>query len=715
MLWLLLTAQVASTSPSTDSTYASSGLRDIVARAAVENRRPPAAFKSYTSRIETELSLLIRDTLGREHTAEVEQLATAASWDRNGRYDLHIIGYRAQSIGVPYSTLSIVRGWTVPSLYGNRLSLGAYFAQARRQTDTLRAVHPFATDRDNYYRFTGGDTITTLRVGARSIPLVRVRAHPSFAGPTNLAAFDGEIDLDADRAQIVRMRGRFVTIGGRSPNRVASVLQATTGAVAVAYAEFVNAEIDGKYWLPAFQRTEFQASFQLLGQSRPIFRLVSNIQNIVVNDTAVRAADDTSFRPRVVVTWAAQDSVDAFRDWQRGLGTQSGSVHSDDFQDLAPDVWRLVGAPRWNLFPTNTRRMFRFNRVEGVFTGVAPSIDFRSLLPGATAGADIGWAWSEKTLRGGVHATYRRSNTITSVRAERTLAHTNDFALPLSEGPGFAALLGSIDEYDYVDRYNATLSITRVLGAVDVGLLTVQLGAGEDRSERARLAHGLFGRSLTFPPNRGSTNGQYALAAAELELNPNVTGDFIQPGTGLRARFESARGDLAWQRAEVALSSRRYLGPLSIALHADGGMLFGSTLPPQRLFELGGTASLPGYDYKEFVGDRAVLFRSFVSYRFNIWKRPLRLVRNVFIPGLSPGLAMSAQGGWTELSSDAARTSARLLGVIDGVPVSTPTERIRATVGGGLTFFSDLFHVGFARPLDQPAPWKFVIGFGSAF
>src|SRR6478609_7376057 len=110
MLTLLLCAQLVAAATPADSVYATGAVRALVARAAVENRRPPADFRSYASRVESELSLLIRDSLGREHTAEVEQFASTATWNRSGRYDLHIIGYRSQSVGVPYSTLSIVRG-----------------------------------------------------------------------------------------------------------------------------------------------------------------------------------------------------------------------------------------------------------------------------------------------------------------------------------------------------------------------------------------------------------------------------------------------------------------------------------------------------------------------------------------------------------------------------------------------------------------------------
>ncbi|MEP6491609.1 MAG: hypothetical protein ABJF01_02945 [bacterium] len=710
MLSLLLCAQLAAATQSVDSVYSSAALREMVARAAAANRRPPAELRSYQSRIETEVSLILRDTLGRENSAEVEQLASTARWTRDEHYDLHVIGYRSQSVGVPYSTLSIVRAWTVPSLYGERLSLGAYFARPRT-SDTLIAVHPFAVDRDEYYQFSGGDTVATLRSGSRTIPVSRIRVHPHFHGPTRLGAFDGEIDLDVERGQIVRMRGRFVVLGGETGIR--SALARAAGIVGVAYAEFVNVQIGDTYWLPAFQRTEFQAAFPMLGQTRPIFRIVSTIRDIVVSESGV-APTDTATIPRVRVTWAPSDSISGFSAWQHGIGTQSSAVHSDDFDDLAPDIWRADGPPRFNLFPNTTSRIFRFNRVEGLYTGIAPSVDLRNVAPGVSVGANVGWAWSEQTTRGGGYVSYRRSKTVYSARADRTLVSTNDFVLPLDNDPGFAALLGSVDNYDYVDQRGAMLAVTRTLGSVDAGFATLQAGLRSDRAEQARISKGILGGSSRFLPNRGSTDGRYALGSADIELHPNVTGDYVQPGVGVRVHYEVASGDLDWQRVELGLSARQYLGPFSLAAHADGGMVLGSRPPPQQLFELGGDQSLPGYTYKQFVGDRAALFRLFGTYRFNVWQRPIRFVRGFYLPGLSPGMGLSAQGGWTELSSVGATIAAQALSTT-GLPVSEPTHGMRATVGGGLTLFSDIVHIGVARPVDRPAPWKFVAGFGATF
>jgi hypothetical protein len=711
MISLLFCAQLAAAAHSADSTYSSPALRDLIAAAAVANHEPPADLGGYRSHIETETSLILRDTLGRERSAEVEQLATRATWGRTGTYDLHIVGYRSQSVGVPYSTLSIVRAWTVPTLYGERLSMGAYFTRANT-SDTLTAVHPFAADRDRYYRFSGGDTVAVLHSGGRDIPIVRIHAHPNIHGRTRLGAFDGEIDLDAQRKQIVRMRGQFVILGGRRTKL--DTFAKVAGIIGVAYIEFVNAEVDGRYWLPAFQRTEFQAGFALLGQSRPIFRIVSSISDIATTDTTVTARDSAK-GPGVVVTWAPGDSVSSFGDWQRGLGAQSTDVHSDDFQDLAPDVWRTDGPPRVSFFPNATSRLYRFNRVEGLYLGLAPTVDFRSFVPGLSTGAFGGWAFAERTVRGGGFVTYHRGENTYGLRAERSLASTNDFALPYDQDPGIGALLGSVDNYDYVDRRRAMASFTRVVGAVEVGLATVQLGVGNDQGERARLEHGLLWAGTGFRPNRGVTPGNYALASADAEFHPNVTGDFVEPGIGARGHYEIGSGQLDWQRLELALSARRYWGPISLAAHADGGMVIGNDPPPQQLFELGGPELLPGYNYKQFSGDRAALFRTFASYRFGIWKRPMHVVRNYYMPGLSPGIGASIQGGWTEISSPGAAQAVRDLGVVNGIPVSTATNGMRATAGFGLTLFSDILHVGVARAVDRPEPWRFVAGFGAAF
>src|SRR5206468_12774617 len=162
----------------------------------------------------------------------------------------------------------------------------------------------------------------------RTIPLVRVHVDPVLRPTSNFFAFVGEIDFDADRHQLVRMRGRILSVSTAKDPWIAR----STGATAVAYVEFENAEVNGQYWLPAYQRTEFQAYMGLLGDVRPIYRLVSRFRNYRTRDTTAIVASDTLLPPtRATLTYATKDSVSRFGDWRESLGTSSASVTSDDF------------------------------------------------------------------------------------------------------------------------------------------------------------------------------------------------------------------------------------------------------------------------------------------------------------------------------------------------------------------------------------------------
>ncbi|HEV8218419.1 MAG TPA: hypothetical protein VGP95_21360, partial [Gemmatimonadaceae bacterium] len=330
-------------------------------------------------------------------------------------------------------------------------------------------------------------------------------------------------------------------------------------------------------------------------------------------------------------------------------------------------------------------------------------------------GISAGWAFSEQTARGGVHASLRRGRQLTTIRAERTLESTNDFTLPLNDDPGFGAAISSLDNYDYVDRRALSLGLTFIIGSAETAIGSAQFGIGSDHAEPSRLHHGVFS-TRAFEANRGASSGTYAKASADFEWHPSVTGDFLRPGVGARFHYEVAGGELAWQRIEAGVAARRHLGNLSLVMHTDAGAAFGNVLPPQVLFELGGTESLPGYSYKEFAGDRAAVFRSFASYRLGVWERPIHVGRTLMLPGLSPGLVTSIEGGWSNLTTDAARRAVIALGTTEtGEPVSRPTDRMRSTFGAGLSLFGDLLHAGAARPLDHNAPWRFTVGFGALF
>src|SRR5690349_18637773 len=100
MLAPFLALQVAISQPRQNSVYSSPALAAFISAAANDNRFPPPELLHYSAQVESELSLLVRDTVGRERAAQVEQIAMSVQWQNDGRYDMRVVGYRSQTVGV---------------------------------------------------------------------------------------------------------------------------------------------------------------------------------------------------------------------------------------------------------------------------------------------------------------------------------------------------------------------------------------------------------------------------------------------------------------------------------------------------------------------------------------------------------------------------------------------------------------------------------------
>ncbi len=113
-------------------------------------------------------------------------------------------------------------------------------------------------------------------------------------------------------------------------------------------------------------------------------------------------------------------------------------------------------------------------------------------------------------------------------------------------------------------------------------------------------------------------------------------------------------GDFDYRRH--ILNVRRYtrLSPHhGLDLRAIGGVGDG-TLPPQRFFGLGGIGSVPGYGFKESVGERMLLFDAEYGYRLSRSFRPIvlydagRVFRPITSAALFPGGSASLPDRWMQ-------------------------------------------------------------------
>ncbi len=732
MLTFLLVAQLAvATTPDT-ATYSSPALRALIQQAALVNNRVPAALGQYRARLESEIAIGERDGAGHESEESIEQVASQLSWSRTGDFEQHVTGYRAQSIGVQFASIGFFRNaWVVPTLYGNRLSLLFGVDTTLRRTvlggsrppssggnrnagTTFIAMHPLSIDRETLYRYSGGDTVENLRVGDRQIRIVRILVEPKAHLPSRAVVFSGEMDLDVDRKHVVRMRGSFAL----APERPAAGLNRLLGdamPTGIAFVELVNSEVNQDFWLPSYQRFEAQAMFPVMGDAKAVLRIVSRFSDYVIvpPDSAALAAGaplDT-LRPRPhVLSIASRDSLSAFHDWREEIGAVTQSTTSQDFIDVAPSRWRADGAPQVVLQGERLSDLVRFNRIEGLFTGTGIATRLRDAAPGLTLRALAGYAWNERTVRGRVSSVLTRGPWTYALRAGRSLDITNDFRDPLDSGSTIGALFGT-DDYDYVDRYGAGASVARTFASTGLQA-RLETGWADDRSVENSLVRDPF--HTLYRVNRGVDDGNYARTAFTLTWHSDANAEYLQPGFGAMFSYLRGDGQLNFQRVELRLSTRENLGRWTLASRMDAGVVLGSP-PPQQLFELGSTEGLPGYAYKQFAGNQAVLFRTLAMYRLNILDAPIRLTRLYWLPAPAPALAVSVQSGWAGASDVMAQESILRLGGTMQQPVSTVTGNARATVAVGIRFLGGAFGVSLARAVDHVDHWRAQVDFGQLY
>jgi len=704
-------------------------LQKLLTEASTRNRLPDSLV-SYKANVETEIAVLLRREEGTEAVAAIEQVASTLRWTRAGKYDQRVQGYRAQQTGGNVSMLTLFQtGWLNPVLYGNRLRVrpretsgngrSRPGARARDGADTLPAVHPLATDRDRYYTYSGGDTVVVMRAGDRTIPIAHVRVRPRTDVTGKVVLFDGEMDLDASRGTLVRLRGYFIRTGTtRSP-------LARSLADAVAYVEYENGERQGTYWLPATQPIELQANVPLIDDARAVIRIVSRFADMQVNDTVLdaatlAAADSLRARSTRRLTYAPTDSLTAFARWRNTLGGITEGMHADDFEDIAPDRWRASGAPRVDLAAPRGADVMHFNRVEGLYTGLGAKWSLRDAAPGVTVRANAGYAWGEQTVRGRLTVERTRGPWTVELRGGRSMDITNDFRVPFDSGNTFGALFGSLDPYDYVSRNFGALGVVRRVGDRR-WLLRADVGYADDRYRPSQYVRGPFGGE-PFRENRGVAEGGYVRSSTTVEWHPDRAAEFVKPGLGARLYYERGDGTLTYQRAEARLTGRKPVGPFVFAARGDVGLVTGSRIPPQQLFELGRYQNLPGYADKEFAGSRAAVLRASAIYTTKYLRNPIRLGRSLWLPAIAPGFSVGVQSGWTDAPTSAAREA--MAGLMPGydplllaswAPVSVPTGRVRASVTAGMRFFGNALFLGMTRPVDQAAPWKGLVGFGQVW
>jgi hypothetical protein len=665
-----------------DSTYATPAVRAIVERAALGNAVPPGALSTYSARVESEIVVTLTDVEKRETIRQIEQLASNVFWRRDGALAQELIGYRAQMSGLTYSALSYFRvPFLVPTLFGNRVDFLRLRELRRNDSGAVRwprALHPLAASRGEVYRFTGGDT-TIVQLPGRVVTTVRVHVRPAHEPHEPTLVFDGDIDIDVDRNQIVRMEGRLL----RSPHRLA-VLDAFLSTVL--YVRLENAEYDEQFWLPREQRFEIQAALYA-GEQRAVIRGVSRFVSMAPNDSVALAhvADPDSF-PSGRMAHTRSADVSKYDEWVHPIGGLSKDLTAYDFEGYAPRVIRPSEGSYLAFSVRDASHVVRHNPVEGVFTGGGILYHLNS---NNTLRLHAGYAWSEQAVRGGAEFVHHVGRFDLRGRAERVLAVSDDFSSSFSRSSAGIPLLIS-SNHRFLDRRIASAG-ARITTR---GRLTLRLDAGHasDRNVRRHFGAAEPGDTLF---QDGATAGDYWFARTELEQNAAASASSLLPGFSWRVGYEAAHGSFQWQRVDGGVAARLNPGSWRFASSVGGNITLGANPPPQAQFGADPSNAVPGYTNDNFVGRRTASAHVRVGYALPLLRSPMKIGR-LFVPAIAPTPSIGLHTGWADVvQRDSALVNAGWNGVT------------HTSIDVGIGFFGGSVLVGVARPLGRRGAWRY--------
>ena len=274
----------------------------------------------------------------------------------------HSVGYRIVTTGLPLPAGYVLgTAWIVPTLYGDRFTLLSDpkqdLSKESGAQDSLDArahsvVHPLASDRDQFYRYSRGDTVEVVdAIGqSRRVVVVEVTPHESFMAATRV--FTGQIFLEVGTGALLRVRGQIYTV--RAPGKPLKGLKKVGNAL-VANAtiiDFQNERIDGVL-MPTYQSGDLAILLPLTTAMGTMVRMVTRLDKVTIEGGGTVALGAGTVMPTVLRTQAPKDSMVKYRGWEDGPTDWPSRYLINDRLDVGPPGsgprvlrWRSCAHPR---------------------------------------------------------------------------------------------------------------------------------------------------------------------------------------------------------------------------------------------------------------------------------------------------------------------------------------------------------------------------------
>jgi len=579
---------------------------------------------------------------------KADQVALDVFWQAPNSTKQRIVGLRDQKVlptGIRYHLDHLT---VVQDDFGDFIRLGD-------GDEVEKVLHPVGPASQETYDFQLADSLTlSYAAGGEVVRVYEVRVRPrNFDDP----GFVGTVFLDRDRAAVVRMNFSFTPASYVDP-----------------YLDYIRISLDnslwmGAYWLPYKQEIEIR-------RETPLLDFMAG--SIIRNTFDIRGYDFNVELPAILFTGAPVSAVSPAQQrafaFERGLfddlEEQGGLAPSATMEEVQAQVDEVVeGAVMSGLSPVRLHLagisdIARYNRAEGLFLGGGMTLRPRGgVLMRTTAGYSIG----RRSASGAVAVTAQRSG------VTPTLDAYWDAMGDIGGHPGatlmentITSLSGSRDYLDPYFRRGATLT----LRAPPEGRFSVALRVEDHRSARDVVSDG---PDTEFRPVLSVHEGTLAAADVSLLVGLPGSGQATIVGTGGRLGSRSFASLTMASTWAIEPEGQAWTGYLS----ATGGIT-NNDAPAQTLFMLGGRLTLPGQEYRSFVGNGYWLAKAEVTVPV---LAPWLGIRGFVAAGATHLGAVALPIDWTAPDSNGVRGSVGL-----GLSIGWDAMRFdvgRAVRGGG--------------------------------
>ena len=630
------------------------GVLELVAQARTERHSLAVdpAFRSYVGEARGYVYFFIDRPDSNERTLlRADQLALEVFWRAPNRTSQRIVGRRDDRLLPTNIRYHLDHLTVVQDDFGDFIRLGD-------GDEVEQVLHPLGPNSEGVYDFLLADSLSiAYREGLEQTRVYEVRVRPKDYDRPGLI---GSVFLHRGTSSIVRMNFTFTPASYVDP-----------------YLDYIRISLDnslwdGKYWLPYRQESE-------LRRELPEFDFM--LGSIIRGRYEIGRYDfNADIEPPALlggrVTALPQQQLEAFV-FERGLFDdldEHGLAPTPTMEAIRAQARQafqdryLSGLGPLRLYLGSASSVARYNRAEGSYLGVGVTARTQGdVRLRASAGYAIGRgeASLSTAVTGGpdpvvptVELYWNQIRDLGPASTASGLTNTLAAATGLNDylDPFFIRGIRLAFDSRNAGRPHVTLRWERHESAEDV----VSEIPGEELRPVRPIDEGILGSVEVRLPVGLPANGTGTLTA---------TGARFETQT-----FATLEGTARWTLQD---QNERW----HAALHVSAGLVTDEA-PAQALFLLGGRETLPGYTYRDFVGNRFWLVRAEGTF-------PLR----------SPWVSLHIFGGMGATYLDARDVSTEWQ--------ARDSDGLRTTVGAGLAFGWDVLRFDVGRGL-RDGKWELI-------